>query len=56
MAPVETGPVFEGVIVAEKGLNAGDRVIVSNQYKLQPNARIEVKEPPVAANEASGRT
>jgi multidrug efflux system membrane fusion protein len=56
MAPVETGPVFEGVIVAEKGLNAGDRVIVSNQYKLQPNARIEVKEPPVAANEAAGRT
>ena len=39
----------------EKGLKEGDLVIVSNQYRLQPNARIELNTPPVAANEASGR-
>lgn len=56
MAPLEVGLTYDGVAVAQKGLNAGDLVIVSNQYKLQPNARIEVNAPPVAANEASGRT
>ncbi len=56
MAPVETGPAYEGVTVAQKGLKEGDLVIVSNQYRLQPNARIELNTPPLAANEASGRS
>ncbi len=56
MAPVETGPAYEGVTVAQKGLKEGDLVIVSNQYRLQPNARIELHTPPVAANDASGRS
>jgi membrane fusion protein, multidrug efflux system len=56
MAPVETGPAYEGVTVAQKGLKEGDLVIVSNQYRLQPNARIELNAPPVAANDASGRS
>ncbi len=56
MASVETGPAYEGVTVARKGLKEGDLVIVSNQYRLQPNARIELSTPPVAANDASGRS
>ena len=56
MAPVETGPAYEGVTVAQKGLKEGDLVIVSNQYRLQPNARIELNTTPVAANDASGRS
>ena len=56
MAPIETGPAYEGVTVAQKGLKEGDLVIVSNQYRLQPNARIELNTRPVAASEASGRT
>ena len=56
MAPVETGPAHEGVTVAQKGLKEGDLVIVSNQYRLQPNVRIELNTPPVAANDASGRS
>jgi multidrug efflux system membrane fusion protein len=56
MAPVETGPAYDGVTVAQKGLKEGDLVIVSNQYRLQPNAPIELNTPPVAANDASGRS
>ena len=56
MAPVETGPAYEGMTVAQKGLKEGDLIIVSNQYRLQPNARVELNTPPVAANEAAGRT
>jgi len=56
MAPLETGPAYETVTVAQKGLKEGDLVIVSNQYRLQPNVRIELNAPPVAANEASGRS
>ncbi len=56
MAAIETGPAFEGATVVQKGLKGGDLVIVSNTYRLQPNARIELNTPPVAANEASGRS
>jgi multidrug efflux system membrane fusion protein len=56
MAPIEAGPSFETVTVAEKGLSEGDQIIVSNQYRLLPNARIKVDTRPVAANEAGGRS
>jgi multidrug efflux system membrane fusion protein len=56
MAPVEAGPTYEGVTVAEKGLSEGDQVITSNYYRLQPNMRIKIDAQPVAANEAGGRT
>ncbi len=55
-APVETGPSYEGATVVKKGLAEGDQVIVSNHYRLQPNARIELNAQPVAANEAAGRS
>ncbi len=56
MAPIETGPAYESMTVAQKGLKEGDLIIVSNQYRLQPNARIELNTPPVAADETSGRS
>jgi membrane fusion protein, multidrug efflux system len=56
MAPVDPGTSYEGVTVAEKGVNDGDVIIVSNQYRLQPNARVKVETTPVAANEGNGRT
>ena len=34
MQPVETGPAFETVTAVEKGLAAGDQVIMSNYYRL----------------------
>ncbi|MGO9546664.1 MAG: efflux RND transporter periplasmic adaptor subunit [Rhodomicrobium sp.] len=56
MAPIEAGPSYETVTVAEKGLAAGDQVIMSNYYRLQPDAPVNTDAQPVAANEASGRT
>ena len=56
MAPIEAGPAYEGLTVAQNELKEGDLVIVSNQYRLQPNVRVEFNTPPVAANEASGRS
>ena len=56
LAVVKITPPSKGLTVAQNGLKEGDLVIVSNQYRLQPNARIELNTPPVAANEASGRS
>ncbi len=56
MAPIDAGTNYESFTVAEKGINEGDLIIVSNQYKLQPNVRVKVETQPVAANEGSGRT
>ncbi len=56
MAAVEAGPSFEALTVVEKGIAEGDRIIVSNQYRLQPNVKVKVDIQPVAANEQAGRT
>lgn len=56
MRLVETGPAFEDVTVAEKGVAVGDQIITSNQYRLQPDARIRTEAEPVASNERSGRS
>jgi membrane fusion protein, multidrug efflux system len=56
MAPIEAGPSYESVTVAEKGLVEGDQIIMSNYYRLQPNMRIETDAQPVAVNDAGGRT
>lgn len=56
MAPIETGASYEGVTVAERGLAPGDMVIVSNQYRLQPDVPVELNTPPVAVSEIAGRS
>jgi multidrug efflux system membrane fusion protein len=56
MAPIETGPSYDTITAVEKGLAAGDQVIMTNYYRLQPNVRIRTDAQPVAANEAGGRS
>jgi multidrug efflux system membrane fusion protein len=41
VAPLTTGTEHDGFVVIEKGLKAGDQVVASNQYRLQPGARIK---------------
>jgi membrane fusion protein, multidrug efflux system len=40
VAPLEVGVQNGTTVVVEKGLNAGDKVVASNQYRLQPGSRI----------------
>jgi len=56
MASVETGPSHEDQTVISKGVNAGDLVIVSNQYRLQPGLRVELKSKPLAVTTTPGRS
>ena len=56
MRPVETGPAFETVTAIEKGVAAGEQIIMSNYYRLRPDAPIRTDAQPVAANDASGRS
>jgi multidrug efflux system membrane fusion protein len=40
VAPVSAGEPVGGLVVIDKGLKAGDQVVTSNHYRLQPGARI----------------
>jgi len=42
MRPLKTGDDSEGVVVVLEGVAAGERVVVSNQYRLQPGARVRL--------------
>jgi multidrug efflux system membrane fusion protein len=53
MAPVKTGPVQDEKTVVESGVSPGDRIIVSGQYRLQPNSAVQFEEPRVSATEPS---
>ncbi|HEX4388745.1 MAG TPA: efflux RND transporter periplasmic adaptor subunit [Steroidobacteraceae bacterium] len=44
VAPLTTGAENGGFVVVEKGLKAGDQVVASNQYRLQPGARVKANE------------
>ena len=52
VAPVTAGEPVGGVVVVEKGLKAGDRVVTSNHYRLQPGARIRANAATSAATGA----
>lgn len=52
VAPVTAGEPVGGVVVVETGLKAGDRVVTSNHYRLQPGARIRAN----ATSSAAGGT
>ncbi len=41
--PLKTSGDSEGVVVVSDGLQAGERVVTSNQYRLQPGARVRVR-------------
>jgi len=42
MRPLKTGEDGDGLVVVTDGLSAGERVVTSNQYRLQPGARVRV--------------
>jgi multidrug efflux system membrane fusion protein len=57
MAPVDAGIAFQNLTVIERGINPGDQVIVSNQYRLRPNTVVTIDTTPVAsATERGGRS
>ena len=55
MRPVETGPEDRGQILVKKGLNAGDRVVLDGQLRLQPGALVQATEDTTAATGAAAR-
>jgi multidrug efflux system membrane fusion protein len=48
--PIKTGGDTEGVTVVTDGLQSGERVVTSNQYRLQPGAQVQTV---AAANSAA---
>jgi multidrug efflux system membrane fusion protein len=42
MRPLKTGEDSDGVVVVTDGLSAGERVVISNQYRLQPGAHVRL--------------
>jgi membrane fusion protein, multidrug efflux system len=48
VADVTVGEHTGAVVVVEKGLQAGDQVVASNQYRLQPGSRIKANTPPAS--------
>jgi multidrug efflux system membrane fusion protein len=40
--PIRTGEDGEGAVVVTDGLAAGERVVTTNQYRLQPGARVRL--------------
>ena len=41
MRPVSVTQMTDGTSVVESGLQAGTRIVVSGQYRLQPGSRVE---------------
>jgi multidrug efflux system membrane fusion protein len=52
VAQLTAGEASGGVVVVEKGLKAGEKVVASNQYRLQPGARIRANGIPKVAEHA----
>jgi multidrug efflux system membrane fusion protein len=42
MRPLKTGEDSEGLVVVTDGLSAGERVVTSNQYRLQPGTHVSL--------------
>jgi len=38
--PIEVASIQDGIAIIDKGLSAGQRVVIDGQYKLKPGARI----------------
>ena len=52
MRPVKVGATEGDWTLVESGLEAGDRVVVDGQYRLQPGAKVEVTKDLAASAEA----
>jgi multidrug efflux system membrane fusion protein len=53
MRPIETAEETDGVTVITGGLQPGERVVTTNQYRLQPGASVRVVAPTPAASAKS---
>jgi membrane fusion protein, multidrug efflux system len=53
VAALTTGEQNGDIVVVEKGLEAGDKVVASNQYRLQPGSLIHANGPNVAKSGAA---
>ncbi len=42
---VSTGPVSQNVTVVEKGLHAGEQVVIDGQMRIVPGGKVEIKRP-----------
>ncbi|HEY2419653.1 MAG TPA: efflux RND transporter periplasmic adaptor subunit [Steroidobacteraceae bacterium] len=40
--PLKTGADSEGVVIVTDGLSAGERVVITNQYRLQPGSHVRL--------------
>ena len=43
--PVVSGPVSGGITVIEKGLQAGEQVVIDGQMRVIPGGKVEIKQP-----------
>lgn len=43
--PVSTGPVSQAITVVEKGLQAGEHVVIDGQMRVIPGGKVETKQP-----------
>jgi multidrug efflux system membrane fusion protein len=50
--PIETAEETEGVIVVTAGIEAGEQVVTTNQYRLQPGTSVRALPPAVSAQDA----
>ena len=41
--PLKVGQISDGVAIIDDGVAAGERVVTAGQYRLQPGARVEVR-------------
>jgi membrane fusion protein, multidrug efflux system len=56
VAPITAGEQTGDIVVVEKGLQAGDKVVASNQYRLQPGSLIRPNGAKVAKSGADAAT
>jgi membrane fusion protein, multidrug efflux system len=47
--PIQGGPTKDGMTVVRSGLQQGERVVVSGQYRLKPGTKVEVASPQTPA-------
>ncbi len=53
--PVKVGPIEQGMAIIESGLEAGERVVVDGQYKLQPGSHVKIADAPAAGTRGGGQ-
>jgi membrane fusion protein, multidrug efflux system len=51
VVPVNVGPMQGDLTIIESGVNPGDRVVISGQYRLRPDAPVQIEETKVPARE-----